>query len=300
MPELPDIQIYIESLGLRIFGKELIDIKIINPFLLRSVDPPLAEYNGKQIIGIERIGKRIVLCFKQDLFLVVHLMIAGRLRWMEVKPKPSRKIALGLFTFESGFLLFTEAGTKRRASLHAVRGREALAFFDRGGIDPVSSDEHNFRAALTQENHTLKRTLTDQRFFSGIGNSYSDEILHAAGLSPFKQSQRLTDDEIHRLHRSCIDVLEIWTKRLRKETGNGFPEKVTAFREEMAVHGKYGEPCPVCGTAVQRIRYAENESNYCPKCQTAGKLLADRGLSRLLKDDWPSTVEELEALQSSH
>ena len=243
------------------------------------------------------MGKRIVLSLEDDFFLVIHLMIAGRFVWSTEKKLPSRKIGLAVFVFENGRLFFTEAGTKRRASLHAVHGRENLAAFDRGGLEITGSTGEAFGDTLRRENHTLKRALTDPRLFSGIGNSYSDEILHRAGLSPFKQTRGLNQEEITRLHTAVIAVLDEWTKRLREETGDGFPKKVTAFRKEMAVHGKYGEPCPVCSTPVQRIRYAENECNYCPVCQTGGKLLADRALSRLLKSDWPSTAEELENMK---
>ncbi len=272
----------------------LTDLHIINPFVLRSVDPPLDAVTGRRVAGIERIGKRIVLCLEENLFLVIHLMIAGRFTWSTTKETPARKIGLAVFVFENGRLFLTEAGTKRRASLHAVRGRENLYAFDRGGLEVAGSGINAFCRVLCLENHTLKRALTDPRLFSGIGNSYSDEILHRAGLSPFKQTRGVSGEEIETLYSAVNAVLDEWITRLREETGHGFPKKVTAFREEMAVHGKYGEPCPVCSTPVQRIRYAENECNYCAVCQTGGKLLADRALSRLLKGDWPSTVEELE------
>jgi formamidopyrimidine-DNA glycosylase len=299
VPELPDLAIYIESLDRHIKGKYLTDIHIMNPFLLRSVDPPLEAVTGRRVTGIERIGKRIVLCLEESFFLIIHLMIAGRFAWSATKQSPSSKIGLAVFAFDSGRLFLTEAGTKRRASLHAVCGRENLSAFDRGGLEVAHSSVEAFRQALCRENHTLKRALTDPRLFSGIGNSYSDEILHRARLSPFKQTRNLSDQEIEGLHTAVNTVLEEWTTRLREETGDGFPKKVTAFREEMAVHGKYGKPCPVCATPVQRIRYAENECDYCPVCQTGGKLLADRALSRLLKSDWPSTVDKLENLKKS-
>jgi formamidopyrimidine-DNA glycosylase len=299
VPELPDLTIYVESLEKRVVGKTLNKIVVINPFLLRSVDPPLEELQGRNVRTIERIGKRIVFGLEDELYMVIHLMIAGRLKWKVDKKLPPRKIGLAVFSFEDGDLQLTEAGTKRRASLHAVRGAENLHQFDRGGLEVYKADREAFAAALLTENHTLKRTLTDQRLFSGIGNSYSDEILHRAHLSPFKQSTHLKDEEIDRLYQATLDVLQEWVDRLRLENGDGFPAKVTAFRKEMAVHGKYGEPCPVCSTPVQRIRYAENECNYCPTCQTDGRLLADRALSRLLKNDWPSSVEQLEALKSN-
>ena len=297
MPELPDLAIYIESLNRHITGRILTDLHIMNPFLLRSVDPPIEAVTGRRVTGIERIGKRIVFCLEENFFLVIHLMIAGRFTWSALKPFPPRKIGLAVFVFDAGRLFLTEAGTKRRASLHAVRGRANLSAFDRGGLEVVGSGIDAFSQALCRENHTLKRALTDPRLFSGIGNSYSDEILHRARLSPFKQTRGLKPEEIASLHSAVSGVLEEWTMRLRVETGDGFPKKVTAFREEMAVHGKYGKPCPVCSTPVQRIRYAENECNYCPICQTGGKLLADRAISRLLKSDWPATVEELENMK---
>ena len=297
MPELPDVVVYIESLDRFLTGKELTDLIIINPFVLRSVDPPIDAVTGRRVTGIERLGKRIILCLEDDFFLVIHLMIAGRFAWSTEKKLPSRKLGLAVFVFEHGRLFFTEAGTKRRASLHAVCGRDNLAQFDRGGLEIAGSTVETFGQALCRENHTLKRALTDPRLFSGIGNSYSDEILHRAGLSPFKQTRGMKQEEIVALYSAVITVIEEWTIKLRDETGDGFPKKVTAFRKEMAVHGKYGVPCPVCSTPVQRIRYAENECNYCPVCQTGGKLLADRALSRLLKSDWPSTVEELESMR---
>jgi formamidopyrimidine-DNA glycosylase len=294
MPELPDITVYLERLQPRLEGQVLDKVEVVNPFLLRTFDPPLAELEGRTITGFRRLGKRIVWCFPDDLFLVLHLMIAGRLHWKPPGAKLPGKIGLAAFRFRHGTLTLTEAGSKRRASLHVVRGEEALARHDPGGVDVLSCSVAAFTASLTRENHTLKRALTDPHLFSGIGNSYSDEILHAARLSPLTWTTRLDREETARLHNATRQTLLDWTDRLRREVGDGFPEKVTAFREGMAVHGRYGQPCPVCGSAVQRIIYAENETNYCPRCQTGGKLLADRSLSRLLKDDWPRTLEELE------
>jgi formamidopyrimidine-DNA glycosylase len=294
MPELPDITVYIERLRPRLEGQVLDKVEVVNPFLLRTFDPPLEDLQGRTITGFRRLGKRIVWCFPDDLFLVLHLMIAGRLHWKPPGAKLPGKVGLAAFRFQHGTLTLTEAGSKRRASLHVVRGEAALAQHDRGGVDVLCCTSAAFAAALTRENHTLKRALTDPRLFSGIGNSYSDEILHAARLSPLTWTTRLDPEEIARLLDATRKTLLDWTDRLRREVGDGFPEKVTAFREGMAVHGRYGQPCPVCGSAVQRIIYAENETNYCPRCQTGGKLLADRSLSRLLKDDWPRTLEELE------
>src|SRR6266571_63551 len=294
MPELPDIVVYIEALGERIGGRRLERIRLASPFLLRTVDPPLSAAEGRTVTGLRRIGKRIVLELEERLFLVLHLMIAGRLRWKGRDASIPRRLGLAAFDFDSGTLLLTEAGSKRRASLHVARGETALAPFERGGLEPLEAGLEAFREALLRETHTLKRALTDPRLFSGIGNAYSDEILHRARLSPLRLASRLDDEEIARLHRATRDVLVDWTGRLRRERGGRFPEKVTAFREGMAVHGRFGAPCPDCGTAVQRIVYAENECNYCPRCQTEGRLLADRSLSRLLKDDWPRTIEELE------
>ncbi|MFI5235837.1 MAG: Fpg/Nei family DNA glycosylase [Gemmatimonadales bacterium] len=294
MPELPDITVYVEALERRIVGRPLEGIRLLTPFLLRTVEPPLAETHGRTVRSVTRLGKRIVLALNDDLFLVLHLMIAGRLRWRNAGAKPAGRIGLAAFDFPAGTLLLTEAGTKRRASLHLVRGRAALAQFDRGGIEPLTASVADFAMRLRSENHTLKRSLTDPRLFSGIGNSYSDEILHRARLSPLRLTSKLTDDEIARIHAATRSVLTEWTERLRQEVGDGFPEKVTAFREGMAVHGRFREPCPVCGTPVQRIRYAENETDYCPTCQTEGRLLADRAMSRLLKDDWPRSLEEME------
>jgi formamidopyrimidine-DNA glycosylase len=296
MPELPDVTVYVEALERRLIGQPLLEYAILNVFALRSVEPPLQELVGRSVTGVRRLGKRIVVAFDDDLYLVIHLMIAGRFRWL---PRGSRtrvppRIALARFEFSTGTLVLTEAGTKRRASLHLVRGADALRQFDRGGLEPLDATRDAFAERLASENHTLKRSLTDPRLFSGIGNAYSDEILHRARLSPLKLTSRLSADEATRLFDATRATLEEWTARLRSEAGDGFPEKVTAFREEMAVHGRFREPCPVCGTAVQRIRYRDNETNYCPRCQTEGRLLADRALSRLLHEDWPKTVEELE------
>jgi len=293
MPELPDITVYIEALEARIVGQPLERIRIAKPFLLRSVDPPISSANGKKVVGIRRIGKRIGIELEDDLFLVIHLMIAGRLRWVPAGAKVPGKLGLAAFDFPNGTLILTEAGSKRRASLWLVRGEPALEQFQRGGLEVLDATVAEFKDRLTQENHTLKRSLTDPRLFSGIGNAYSDEILHRAKLSPVKHTRRLTDEEISTLFDATKTILVEWTQRLRDESAGDFPAKVTAFREEMAVHGKFGKPCPVCGTPVQRIRYADNETNYCPRCQTDGKLLADRALSRLLKQDWPKSIDEL-------
>ncbi len=294
MPELPDVTVYLEALERRVLGEPLEGIRLASTFVLRSVDLPLGEAVGKKVTGLRRLGKRIVLALEDDLFLVIHLMIAGRLRWKKSGARPPARIGLAAFDFPSGTLLLTEASKKKRASLHLVRGEEALAAFGRGGLEPLEADLDAFREALTRENHTLKRALTDPRLFSGIGNAYSDEILHHARLSPVTLTRRLDEEAIRRLYESTRHVLTMWTERIREETGDGFPEKVTAFREGMAVHGRYRQPCPVCGKPVQRIRYAENETNYCATCQTGGRLLADRALSRLLKEDWPRTIEEME------
>ena len=293
MPELPDITVYIEALTTRVVGQPLERVRIAKPFLLRSVDPPISAANGKRVTGVRRMGKRIVLELGDDLFLVIHLMIAGRLRWVPSGGKVPGKIGLAAFDFPNGSLILTEAGSKRRASLWLVRGTESLGQFERGGLEVLEATQAQFSERLLQENHTLKRSLTDPRLFSGIGNAYSDEILHRARLSPVKHTRRLSEEEIARLFDSTRVVLVEWTDRLRAESAGDFPTKVTAFRDEMAVHGKFGKPCPVCGTPVQRIRYADNETNYCPRCQTDGKLLADRALSRLLKQDWPKSIDEL-------
>jgi len=293
MPELPDITIYREALDARIRGRVLVQLRIINPFLLRTAVPPIGEVEGKPVLAVSRLGKRIVLAFDDDLFLVLHLMIAGRLRWLDGKAKPPARITLATFRFESGTLAFTEAGTKRHASLHCVRGRAALAAFDMGGLDILGTDAVSFAQRMRRENHTLKRALTDPRLFSGIGNAYSDEILHRAKLSPLTLTTKLDDAGMVRLFVAARVVLAEWTERLRAESGDAFPEKVTAFRPEMAVHGKFGQPCPVCGSPVQRIVYAENECNYCARCQNGGVILADRALSRLLHKSWPRSIDEL-------
>jgi formamidopyrimidine-DNA glycosylase len=294
MPEYPDITVYLESLRLRIEGQTLERVRLVSPFLLRTVEPPLEAVEGKRVLGLRRLGKRIVWQLDGGLFVILHLMIAGRLHWKPRGAKPPGKIGLAAFDFPTGTLLLTEAGTKKRAALYIVEGETALAAHNPGGLEVLDSDLAAFRAALRRENHTLKRSLTDPHLFSGIGNAYSDEILHSARLSPLALSQKLSDAEVARLYEAIRQTLLDWTERLRRDAGDDFPEKVTAFRKDMAVHGRHGQPCPVCGTTVQRIVYAENETNYCPRCQTGGKVLADRSLSRLLKDDWPRTIEEWE------
>jgi formamidopyrimidine-DNA glycosylase len=291
MPELPDLALYIESLQARIAGERLLRVRLLNPFLLRTAVPPLSTAEGKRVAEVQRVGKRIVIALEEGPYLVLHLMIAGRLRWLEAKEKPPGRITLALFEFGNGTLAFTEAGTKRRASLHVLSTLDKL---DPGGAEVFSIDKSEFAARLKRENHTLKRALTDPRLFAGIGNAYSDEILHRAKLSPVAMTSRLGDEEVERLFAATRKTLEEWIERLRKEAGGGFPGKVTAFREGMAVHGRFGKPCPVCGSPVQRIVFAENETNYCARCQTGGKILADRALSRLLKKSWPKTLEELE------
>ncbi len=293
MPELPDIVTYLEALDRYVVGRELTGLTLGSPFLVRSVEPPIASLVGCRVTGTSRIGKRLVLTFEGDRHLVIHLMIAGRLRWRTPGKKGVGK-ALATLDFGEGTLVFTEAGTKRRASFTVVQGRAALAAIDRGGIEPLACTEQDFVHQLRRENHTLKRSLTDPRLFSGIGNAYSDEILHHARLSPLLTTARLSDDQAARLHRSTVVVLTQWIERLRGEVGGGFPETVTAFRPEMKAHGRYGQPCPDCGTPIQRIRYAENETNYCARCQTEGRLLADRSLSRLLKGDWPRSIDDLD------
>lgn len=293
MPELPDIVAYIEALESRVLNQPIKDIRFSSPFLLRSVDPPLSEIKERKVTHLRRLGKRIVFGLEADLFIVLHLMIAGRLHWKGSRPKTNRQ-TIAAIDFPNGTLTLTEAGSKKRASMYFVRGESGLAAHDRGGLEVLDADLETFKARLKQENHTLKRSLTDPHFFSGIGNAYSDEILHAAGLSPMKLTRRLDDDEVQRLYEATKSTLQLWANKLRKEAKDAFPEKVTAFRPEMAVHGRYGKPCPKCGTPIQRIVYAANEANYCPACQTDGRLLADRALSRLLKDDWPRTLEQLE------
>ncbi|HVW28293.1 MAG TPA: DNA-formamidopyrimidine glycosylase family protein [Polyangiaceae bacterium] len=299
MPELPDVEVYRERLAALLGGRVLRRVRLANVFVLRTYDPPISALEGKRLLGLRRLGKRIVFVFEDDLFLVVHLMIAGRFLLREAGAPIPKRLGLAGFDFENATLILTEAGTTRRASLNLVRGESALSNLSRGGIEPLEMTLEDFGDALTRENHTLKRSLTDPRLFSGIGNAYSDEMLHAAKLSPVKLTTRLTVEEIERLYEACRATLTEWTDRLRREAGDGFPEKVTAFRPEMAVHGKYGQPCPVCGTKVQRIRYASNEVNYCPRCQTEGKVLADRGLSRLLGSDWPKSIDELEEVEAN-
>jgi len=294
MPELPDVAVYIEALERRILGRPLLGVRLGSPFVLRSVSPPLAEFRDKVVRRLARLGKRIVIGFDGELYLVIHLMIAGRLHWRAANAPLARKIGLAAFDFPEGALVLTEVASKKRAAIYAVRGDAALAAHDPGGLEPLTVGRDDFAAALVRENHTLKRVLTDPHVFSGIGNAYSDEILHRARLSPIKMTRTLDADEITRLFTATRDTLADWIALLRRQTGDGFPEKVTAFRPEMAVHGRFGRPCPVCGTPVQRIVHADNETNYCPGCQTGGRLLADRALSRLLKADSPRTLEELE------
>ncbi len=294
MPELPDITIYIEQLGARISGDCLEKIRITSPFLVRTYDPPIKSAEGKRVLELRRMGKRIVFCLDDGFFLILHLMVAGRLYWHPSEARIPGKVGLAALDFKAGTLILTEAGSRRRASLHLVQGEKSLADHDPGGIEVLDADLASFRRVLLSENHTLKRALADPHLFSGIGNAYSDEILHRARLSPLKRTDQLTAGEIEKLHMSVQETLALWIERLRQETGASFPEKVTAFRKGMAVHGRYRQPCPDCGSPVQRIIYAENETNYCPSCQTGGKLLADRSLSRLLKDDWPRSLEELE------
>jgi len=294
MPELPDVTIYAERLEDRLAGRTLRRVRLLNPFVLRSVAPPISAVEGRKVTGARRIGKRIVIALEGSLYLVLHLMIAGRLRWLEKDAKLPGRISIAAFDFSNGTLVFTEAGTQRRASLHLVQGEAALSAMDPGGLEIAEADLAAFAARLKRENHTLKRALTNPRLFSGIGNAYSDEILHRAKLSPVALTASLSNGDLKRLYDAARGILVEWTERLRKEAGTGFPEKVTAFREGMAVHGRYRKPCPVCGSPVQRIVYAENETNYCARCQTGGKLLADRALSRLLKKSWPRSIDELD------
>jgi formamidopyrimidine-DNA glycosylase len=294
MPELPDVTVYVEALECRLARQPIQRVRFLSPFVLRTAVPPISSAEGKRVLGVRRLGKRIVLALEDELFLVFHLMIAGRLRWLSPNEKPPGRITLAVLELPDGALAFTEAGTKRRASLHLVQGEAALAAFDAGGLDVFAADLAAFSRRLKLENHTLKRALTDPRLFSGIGNAYSDEILHRAKLSPIAMTSALSDEQVTRLFDATRTTLADWTGRLRTEAGGGFPEKVTAFRDGMAVHGRFGKPCPVCGAPVQRIRYAENETNYCARCQTGGKVLADRALSRLLHKSWPRNIDELE------
>jgi formamidopyrimidine-DNA glycosylase len=318
VPELPDITVYIEALERRVLGQTLKSAHVASPFLFRTATPPIQSLYGRRVVALKRLGKRIALGFEAELWLVIHLMMAGRLHWLAPRPAAANSAATGprdtgpprvakpvkmaakqaAFEFSSGTLVLTEAGSKRRASVHLVQGAAALGALNPGGLEVIDCTAEDFAKTLTAENHTLKRTLTDPRLFSGIGNAYSDEILHRAQLSPVALTQKLRVEQIEGLHRATQQTLGEWTRRLRVEAGDGFPEKVTAFRPDMAVHGKFGKPCPACGAKVQRIRYADNETNYCPRCQTGGKLLADRSLSRLLKRDWPKTPEELEELRA--
>jgi formamidopyrimidine-DNA glycosylase len=296
VPELPDITVYVEALERRLAGVRLQSTLIAHPFLLRSFEPPIAALHGREVLEVRRLGKRVAIRFTDELWLVIHLMIAGRLHWFGQGARISGRASLARFMFDSGTLTLTEAGTKRRASIYVLKGEQEWSRHDRGGLEVLEASYEAFQARLAAENHTLKRSLTDPTLFSGIGNAYSDEILHRAKLSPLALTQKLDDRATRSLFDATRATLIEWTERLRAEAGNEFPEGVTAFRKEMAVHGKFGKPCPVCGTAVQRIRYAENETNYCPRCQTGGKILADRSLSRLLKDDWPKNIDELERL----
>ena len=293
MPELPDVTVYVEALQERIVGQTLLRVRLASPFLLRTVEPSVSEFEGKDVLDVRRVGKRIVIEVEDELFIVIHLMIAGRFKWLSAGSKIPGKLGLAAFDFPNGMLLLTEAGSKRRASLHLVRGEAGVKALDPGGVEVLDTDLETFRSLMTRERHTLKRTLTDPHLFSGIGNAYSDEILHRAKLSPIQMSTSLSDDQMTRLFDATRSTLIDWTQRLRDEAGGGFPEKVTAFREGMAVHGRYNKPCPVCGSPVQRIVYAENETNYCARCQTEGRLLADRALSRLLHSDWPKSIDEL-------
>lgn len=295
MPELPDIELYVATISERVVGQPIQKLRFASPFVLRTVMPPAAKLVGKKVTSIERMGKRLVFVLEDDFFLVIHLMVSGRFKWFsETNAKIPGKLGLAAIDFPNGTLVLTEASTKKRASVHLFEGREAVEKVNPGGLEPLTATVKTFGEKLRSENHTLKRSLTDPHLFSGIGNAYSDEILHAAKMSPVKLTSKLTDEEVKRLLDATKKTLTWWTKHLREETGDKFPEKVTAFRPEMATHGKFGKPCPVCGTKIQRIRYAENETNYCPTCQTDGKLLADRSLSRLLKDDWPRSLDEMD------
>ena len=293
MPELPDVTVYVERIAAKTVGRTIERVRISNPFVVRSVDPPIGDVEGKTVRDVRRIGKRIAIGLDDDLWIVIHLMIAGRFRWLKPGAKVPGRLGLAALDFDNGSLLLTEAGTQRRASITLVRGEASLEEIDRGGVEPLETTEKIFAEQLLKENHTLKRSFTDPRLFSGIGNAYSDEIFHRARISPIKLTSRLTPDEIARLYGATREVLVEWTDRLRAQAGDDFPGKVTAFHEEMAVHGRFGKPCPVCGSPVQRIRYASNETNYCARCQTEGRLLADRALSRLLKQDWPRSIDEL-------
>jgi formamidopyrimidine-DNA glycosylase len=299
MPELPDLTVYLETIGAKTIGRAFERVRVASPFLVRTVDPPLKAVEGKKVLGLRRVGKRIVFVLEDHLFLVVHLMIAGRFKWRERGAPVPKKLGLAAFDLPEGTLLLTEASTKKRASIHVVRGEAALAALDPGGLEPMTASRDEFRAALVRESHTLKRTLTDPHLFAGIGNAYSDEILHRARLSPARLTRQLGDDEVARLHEAVKAIVNEWTARLRDDAGGEIPEKVTAFHDAMAVHGRYGKPCPDCGSPVQRIVYAENESNYCARCQTGGRLLADRAMSRLLREDWPRSLDELEARRGS-
>jgi formamidopyrimidine-DNA glycosylase len=294
MPELPDVTVYVEGLRVRLVGAQLERIRFASPFLLRTVSPTPAELAGRRCLGVERLGKRVVIELERGFFMVIHLMIAGRFRWLVAGAKIPGRLGLAAFDFSTGTLLLTEAGSKRRASVHLLAGRAAVEALDPGGIEVLESDPEQFRDTLTRERHTIKRALTDPHLFSGIGNAYSDEILHRARLSPVQLTTNLDNEEIQRLYDAIRDTLTLWTDQLRRQTGSSFPEKVTAFHDEMAVHGKFGKPCPDCGSPVQRIVYAENETNYCARCQTGGRLLADRALSRLLREDWPRSIDEVE------
>ena len=297
MPELPDVEVYVEALRQRLAGQPLERVRLGSPFLLRTVAPPLSAFAGKRVVAVSRLGKRVLLELEGELFLVVHLMIAGRLHWKPAGAKLPGKMGLAAFDFPDGTLTLTEAGSKRRAALHAFAGRAGLLALDRGGIEPIEASPAAFREALLRENHTVKRALTDPRLLAGIGGAYADEIMHRARLSPMQLTSRLDDGEVEQLRLAVRHVLSEWTERLRRDAGGEFPEGVTAFRDGMAVHGRHRQPCPVCGTAVQRIVHAANETNYCPRCQTDGRILSDRSLARLLKDDWPRTIEEMEALE---